>query len=164
MLHKHRIQPLTLCFKFFYMNQNEMKLPSVNPHAAGIDLGSRTHYVAVGQSDDDVKRFGCYTSDLYQMSDWLKQSSIKTVAIESKGSYWKGVFRNLQSQGFEVLLVNGKYTRNVKNKKTDPIDCRWIQRLHSLGLLSGSFLPDEATARCSGCSVRASGTAINSVL
>jgi transposase len=121
-------------------------MPVVNPHAAGIDVGARTHYVAVGQQAGDVRSFGCYTADMHQVARWLQQHQITTVAMESTGSYWKGLFQHLQSCGFEVLLVQGKHTKNVKGRKTDVLDCQWIQRLHSLGLLSGSFLPDDATA------------------
>ncbi len=128
------------------MTQKNSQLPVVNPHAAGIDIGSKEHFVAIGQHPEDVARFGCYTADLLRLSHWLKINGITTVAMESTGSYWKGLFQQLQHDGFEVLLVNGKHTRNVKGRKTDVVDCQWIQRLHSLGLLSGSFLPDEATA------------------
>lgn len=128
------------------MTQRKSQLPIVNPHAAGIDIGSKEHFVAIGQQPEDIARFGCYTSDLLRLSSWLKVNGITTVAMESTGSYWKGLFQQLQQDGFEVLLVNGKHTRNVKGRKTDVVDCQWIQRLHSLGLLSGSFLPDEATA------------------
>lgn len=128
------------------MSQKKVNLPVVNPHAAGIDIGSRTHFVAIGQNSDDVKSFGCYTNDLIRLSQWLKSEGITSVAMESTGSYWKGVFQQLQHDGFEVILANGKHTHNVKGKKTDVLDCQWIQRLHSLGLLSGSFLPDEFTA------------------
>lgn len=128
------------------MSHVKANLPVVNPHAAGIDIGSRTHFVAVGQKPGDVKSFGCYTTDLVKMSQWLKAEGITSVAMESTGSYWKGVFQQLQHDGFEVILVNGKHTHNVKGKKTDVLDCQWIQKLHSLGLLGGSFLPDEHTA------------------
>ncbi|MCD6012705.1 MAG: family transposase [Flavipsychrobacter sp.] len=127
------------------MSQKKVNLPVVNPHAAGIDIGSRVHFVAVGQNSEDVKSFGCYTNDLVRLSRWLKSEGVTSVAMESTGSYWKGVFQQLQHDGFEVILVNGKHTHNVKGKKTDVLDCQWIQRLHSLGLLSGSFLPDEFT-------------------
>jgi transposase len=128
------------------MTQKKTQLPVVNPHAAGIDVGSRTHFVAVGQQPEDVASFGCYTADLLQLSKWLQSKGITTIALESTGTYWKGLFRQLQNDGFEVLLVNGKHTRNVRGRKTDVLDCQWIQPLHSLGLLSGSFLPDECTA------------------
>lgn len=121
-------------------------LPVIHAHAAGIDVGSTIHYVATGQSSEDVRSFGCYTEDLHALSNWLKEQGISTIAMESTGSYWKGLFQRLQQDGFEVLLVNGKHTRNVKGRKTDVLDCQWIQRLHSLGLLSGSFLPDAFTA------------------
>lgn len=120
-------------------------MPVVNTYAAGIDVGSRTHYVATGQEAGQVRSFGVYQADLLKLSRWLKEERVITVAMESTGSYWKGLFQQLQADGFEVILVNGKHTRNVKGKKTDVLDCQWIQRLHSLGLLSGSFLPDDAT-------------------
>lgn len=129
------------------MSQKQTNLPVVNPNAAGIDVGSRTHFIAVGQNAEDVRSFGCYTADLTRLSKWLKEEGVTTVAMESTGSYWKGLFQQLQHDGFEVILVNGKHTRNVKGRKTDVLDCQWIQRLHSLGLLSGSFLPDEFTGQ-----------------
>lgn len=117
----------------------------VNPHAAGIDLGSRTHYVAVGQGADQVREFGVYEADLQELATWLQEHDITTVAMESTGTYWQNLFATLQGAGFEVVLCNGKFTKNIKGRKTDVQDCQWIQRLHSLGLLSGSFLPDQAT-------------------
>jgi transposase len=128
------------------MSQTKTNLPVVNPHAAGIDIGSRTHFIAVGQNAEDVRSFGCYTADHIEASKYLKANGITSIAMESTGSYWKGLFQHLQHDGFEVILVNGKHTHNVKGRKTDVLDCQWIQRLHSLGLLSGSFLPDEFTA------------------
>ena len=122
-----------------------MDLEIVNPNAAGIDVGSRSHYVAKGQQADDVREFGVCASDHRELISWLKKYGIKTVAMESTGSYWQNLFSALQDAGFEVLLANGKFTKNIKGKKTDVLDCQWIQKLHSLGLLSGSFLPDETT-------------------
>ena len=122
-----------------------MSLDVVNPQAAGIDVGSRSHYVAIGQRDEDVKEFGVYNEDLIALAQWLLDNEVKTVAMESTGTYWQSLFTTLQSVGIEVILCNGKFTKNIKGKKTDVKDCQWIQKLHTLGLLSGSFLPDEAT-------------------
>lgn len=122
-----------------------MDLEIVNPNAAGIDVGSRSHFVAKGQQADDVKEFGVCASDHNELIAWLKKYGVKTIAMESTGSYWQNLFSSLQGAGFEVLLANGKFTKNIKGKKTDVLDCQWIQKLHSLGLLSGSFLPDETT-------------------
>jgi transposase len=125
--------------------EKQISMPIVNPHAAGIDVGSRSHHVAVGQQADQVKEFGVYAVDYELMVSWLKDNGIRTIAMESTGSYWQALFRVLQTHGFEVLLVNGQQTKNLKGK-TDVKDCRWIQKLHSLGLLSGSFLPSEKIA------------------
>ena len=127
------------------MKKEKMALDVVNPQAAGIDVGSRSHYVALGQRDEDVKEFGVYNEDLIALSQWLLDNEVKTVAMESTGTYWQSLFTTLQSAGLEVILCNGKFTKNIKGKKTDVKDCQWIQKLHTLGLLSGSFLPDEAT-------------------
>lgn len=117
----------------------------VNPNAAGIDIGSRSHFVAVGQGDGDVREFGVYNEDLKAIASWLKENEVKTVAMESTGTYWQSLFAVLQTEGFQVILCNGKFTKNIKGRKSDVQDCQWIQKLHTIGLLTGSFLPDEAT-------------------
>lgn len=117
----------------------------INPNAAGIDVGSRSHFVAVGQSIDDVKEFGVYNEDLNALVQWLLANEVTTVAMESTGTYWQSLFAVLQNAGLQVILCNGKFTKNIKGRKTDVQDCQWIQKLHTIGLLTGSFLPDEAT-------------------
>ena len=87
-----------------------------------------------------------YAEDLKVLAEWLIENGIDTVAMESTGDYWQNVYAELMSNGIEVILANGKFTKNIKGKKTDVLDCMWIQKLHSLGLLSGSFLPDETTS------------------
>lgn len=121
-------------------------MPVINPNAAGIDVGSRSHYVAVGQASEDIREFGVYSKDHQAIIDFLKDHQVNTVAMESTGSYWQTLFYALQSAGFEVLLVSGHQTKNVR-AKTDVKDCAWIQKLHSLGLLGSCFLPDEQTAK-----------------
>lgn len=123
----------------------DLSMEVVNPNAAGIDIGSRSHFVAVGQKEEDVKEFGVYNEDLSSLAKWLSDHGIKTVAMESTGTYWQNLFTVLQGAGFEVILCNGKFTKNIKGKKSDVQDCQWIQKLHTLGLLSSSFLPDQAT-------------------
>ncbi|MFT6982633.1 MAG: transposase [Crocinitomicaceae bacterium] len=125
--------------------RKRMDLEILNPNAAGIDIGSRSHYVAVGQGSDQVKEFGVYAEDHLTLIEWLQENEITTIAMESTRNYWQNLFTALQNAGFEVLLANGKFTKNIKGKKTDVLDCQWIQKLHSLGLLSGSFLPDHTT-------------------
>ena len=117
----------------------------VNPHAAGIDVGSRSHFVAVGQNNEDVKEFGVYNEDLQAIAQWLRENEVETVAMESTGTYRQSLYTSLQESGFQVILCNGKFTKNIKGRKSDVQDCQWIQKLHTIGLLTGSFLPDEAT-------------------
>ena len=127
------------------MKKKNVSMEVVNPDAAGIDIGSRSHFVAIGQGDEDVKEFGVYNEDLQALAQWLLDNEIKTVAMESTGTYWQSLYVVLQSSGLDVILCNGKFTKNIKGRKSDVQDCQWIQKLHTLGLLSGSFLPDEAT-------------------
>ncbi len=124
------------------MKKRNLKMEIVNPCAAGIDVGSRSHFVAISQGEKDVKEFGVYNEDLQNLCTWLSENEITTVAMESTGNYWQNLYAVLQSAGFHVLLCNGKFTKNIKGKKTDVQDCQWIQKLHTLGLLTGSFLPD----------------------
>ena len=127
------------------MEQDAISMEIVNPHAAGIDVGSRSHWVAVGQQEQEVQEFGVFNEDLFTMAEWLKEKQVKTIAMESTGTYWQNLYAVLIAKGFHVILCNGKFTKNIQGKKTDVKDCQWIQKLHSLGLLTSSFLPDEQT-------------------
>lgn len=131
-------------------NSNRKKKKSqemliLNPNAAGIDIGSREHFVAVpeGRDTDSVRSFGCFTPDIHKMAKWLKKCGIETVAMESTGVYWIPVFQILEEYGLEVFLVNARHVKNVSGRKTDVSDCQWLQQLHSFGLLSASFLPEK---------------------
>lgn len=125
--------------------KKKLEMEIINSNAAGIDVGSRSHFVAVGQSLEDVKEFGVYAEDLIELCQWLFSYGITSVAMESTGDYWQNLYAELIKHGFEVVLCNGKFTKHAKGKKTDVKDSRWIQKLHSLGLLTSSFLPDETT-------------------
>jgi len=117
------------------------KMPVVHLHAAGIDVGSRSHYVATGQRKEDVSEFGVYTEDLHDLCRHLKSHGVTETALESTGSYWQPLFVMLQQYGLNPILVNGRFTKNVKGRKTDVQDCQWIQKLHTMGMLEGSFIP-----------------------
>lgn len=116
-------------------------LPEIHANAAGIDVGSEEHWVGLppGRASETVRRFGAFTSDLYELANWLKQCRIDTVAMESTGVYWIPLYQVLEERGFQVLLVNARYAKNVAGRKTDVLDCQWLQKLHSYGLLPGSF-------------------------
>ena len=125
-------------------------LEAIQSDAAGIDLGSREHWVAGPPQEDgtpNVKRFGTTTPELYHLADWLKEQGVKTVAMESTGVYWIPIFEILDSRGLEVLLVNARQLTHVPGRKTDMLDCQWIQLLHACGLLRGSFRPSDDICR-----------------
>jgi transposase len=122
-----------------------MEMEIINTNAGGIDVGSRSHYVAVGQSLEDVQEFGVYAEDLTKLCEWLLSYGISSVAMESTGDYWQNLYTELLKHRIDVVLCNGKFTKHAKGKKTDVKDCRHIQKLHALGLLTSSFLPDETT-------------------
>ena len=129
------------------MSNENLQMPIINQNAAGIDVGSKEHFVAIGQGKDHVRKFGVYTEDLKALTQYLIDSNVTTVAIESTGDYWQNLYTELINNEIDVYLVNGKYTKTMNKKKTDVIDCQWIQKLHSLGLLPRCFLPDEATEK-----------------
>ena len=120
-------------------------LSKVNLNAAGIDIGATAHYVAVPEERDEnnVRCFQTFTADLQALADWLKQCGVETVAMESTGVYWIPVFEVLESHGFDVELVEPGKLKSVPGRKTDVLDCQWIQQLHNYGLLQGSFVPPE---------------------
>ncbi|MDR2153491.1 MAG: IS110 family transposase [Burkholderiaceae bacterium] len=116
------------------------------PNAAGIDIGSASHYVAVPPDRDDepVREFPSFTADLHRLADWLGSCGVDTVAMESTGVYWIALYELLDSRGFTVLLVNARHVKNVSGRKSDVLDCQWLQQLMSYGLLRGAFRPSEA--------------------
>jgi transposase len=119
-------------------------LPTVHPNAAGLDIGSEEIWVAVPADRDahPVQKFGTYTPDLYALADWLQRCHIDTVAMESTGVYWIPLFDILEARGLEPQVVNARHLKQVPGRKSDVQDCQWIQRLHSFGLLTGSFRPE----------------------
>ncbi len=120
-------------------------LEQLNVNAAGIDVGAEEVYVAVPPDRDEqrVRSFPTFTADLRRVVEWLKACRIETVAMEATGVYWITLFEMLEAAGFEVYLVNARHLKNVSGRKTDVLDCEWIQQLHSYGLLSPSFRPPE---------------------
>ena len=122
------------------------RTPSVlHPDAAGIDVGSREHWVAVPaeRAGESVRCFRTFTADLEALAQWLSECGVRTVAMESTGVYWIPVYELLERRGFEVLLVDARSVRHVPGRKSDVLDCQWIQQLHSFGLLRASFRPDD---------------------
>lgn len=123
--------------------------PIIYPNAAGVDISSKEHYVAVNpdSSSKSIRAFGCFTEDLKAIAVWLKECNVNTVAMEATGIYWVSLFLLLEDAGFEVVLVTAKHVKNVRGKKTDVSDAEWIRQLHSCGLLSASFQPDTFTRK-----------------
>lgn len=117
------------------------KLEKIKLNAAGIDLGSEDFFVSV--DGESVKSFKTYTSSLISLIDYLESHSIQTVAMESTGVLWLPLYDMLEARGIEVFLVNAAHAKNIPAQKSDPADCRWLQRLHSYGLLRASFVPTD---------------------
>lgn len=143
--------------KLLYNEGSDMKkdtkridahLERVNLYAAGIDIGSTSHFVAVPPdlAEQSVREFSCFTADLNCMADWLSQIGVQTVAMESTGIYWIPAFEILEEHGFEVLLVNAHHVKNVPGRKSDVQDCQWLQELHTYGLLRGAFAHQMKTS------------------
>jgi transposase len=118
-------------------------LEVVHPHAAGIDVGNSAHYVAVRPDRDPepVRRFECFTADLYRLAEWLASCGVKTVAMQSTGVYWIPLYEILEEHGFEVYLVNARHTKNLPGRKSDVQESQWLLKLHTYGLLNNSFQP-----------------------
>ena len=135
-------------------------LTLVHPNAAGLDIGSREIWAAVRPDLDGetMRCFATFTPDLEALADWLLAGGVDTVAMESTGVYWIPIFELLEARGIQCYLVNARHVKHVPGRKSDVQDCQWLQKLHSLGLLSASFVP---TPRCAPCA-RSSAIAPNS--
>ena len=129
-------------------SHNHTTMHVIHPNAAGIDIGSNSHFVAIppDRCEVSVREFHCFTSDLQRCAKWLKSCGITTVAMESTGIYWMPLFEILEAEGIEVKLVNARQVKNLPGRKSDVLDCQWIQRLHTFGLLEGTFHPDKNIA------------------
>jgi transposase len=130
-------------------NRVEQLLERVHLNAAGVDVGASEHWVAVppGRAAEPVQGFGAHTADLHRLANWLTACGIETVAMESTGVYWIPLYEILEERGFEVVLANARHVKNVPGRKTDVLDCQWLQQLHTFGLLRGGFRPtSEITA------------------
>jgi transposase len=123
-------------------------IPVVQAHAAGIDLGNAEHFVCVPSDsvpagEKAVRRFGVFNPQLDELVEWLKGCGVKTVALESTGVMWIPVYQKIERAGLEAVLVNTKGLKHVPGRKSDVLDCQWLQQLHSYGLLGGSFRPSD---------------------
>src|SRR4026209_1228690 len=124
----------------------DRSLPEMRPNAGGIDIGAREIFAAVpaDRDTDSVRSFATFTEDLHVLADWLQQCRINSVAMESTGVYWIPLFQILEARGIEVHLVNAQHVHHVPGRKSDVLDCQWLQYLHSVGLLKASFRPEHA--------------------
>ena len=124
-------------------------LALLNLNAAGIDVGATSHFVAVpaDRTEQPVREFEAFTADLYRLAEWLTDCEIETVVMESTGVYWIPLFGVLEERGFQVMLVDPRRIKNVPGRKTDVLDCQWLQQLHTYGLLSGAFRPEDEIRR-----------------
>src|ERR1700758_2869102 len=125
------------------IQSEDLSLEVVHPQAAGIDIGNESHYVAVPPNLDPqpVRCFGCTTAELKKMAEWLTQSGIRTVAMQSTGVYWIAVYDILEEAGLEVYLVNARETKNLPGRKSDVQESQWLMKLHTYGLVRNSFRP-----------------------
>lgn len=132
--------------KYQEAQNSNNSLPVLFPDTAGIDIGSKSHFVAVpsGSDSNPVREFSTFTADLHKMINWLKECNIKNIIMESTGVYWISTFELLESHGFDVKLVNARHVKNVSAHKTDVLDCQWLQQLGTFGLLKGAFRPADA--------------------
>lgn len=129
--------------------KSRQRLSIVYPRCAGIDVGSREHWVAVDPelSTQPVRQFGSFSDDLQALADWLASLGVRQVAMEATGVYWIPLYEVLDARGFEVHLVNARATRQVSGRKSDVLDCQWIQRLMAHGLLRSAFRPSDGVCR-----------------
>ena len=120
-------------------------LSVINTHAAAIDVGSEQMHVSI--AGDEPVVFGTVTDEVYRLRDYLKEQAVNTVAMEATGVYWLYIYVVLEAAGLELVVVNGRYVRNLPGRKTDMADCQWLATLHAHGLLRGGFVPPAGIRR-----------------
>ena len=128
------------------------ELQPVHRRAAGIDIGSTNNYVAIPTEglppgEEAVRVFGVFTVDHDALVEWLRAHQITTVAMEATGIYWLALYDKLEAVGIEVYLVDAHAVKAVPGRKSDWLDCQWLQKLHTYGLLAKAFRPDAPIRR-----------------
>ena len=125
-------------------------LSQLNLNAAGIDVGATSHFVAVpaDRVEEPVREFAAFTADLYRLADWLVECRVDTVVMESTGVYWIPLFGVLEERGFQVMLVDPRRIKNVPGRKTDVLDCQWLQQLHTYACCREPSVPTGTSAAC----------------
>lgn len=127
-------------------------LEQINLHAAGIDVGSAQNFVCVPASavepgQPNVRSFGAFTKQQDDLVEWLKECGITTVAMEATGIYWMSLYDKVEAAGIEVVLVDPHSVKHVPGRKSDVLDCQWLQQLHTYGLLRAAFRPEASVRR-----------------
>ncbi len=120
-------------------------LPVLDPTAAAVDVGSEQMHVSIAGGPPKV--FGTTTGELHAMRDHFLAQGVRSVAMEATGIYWLCAYEVLEKAGLEVVVVNGKYVKNLPGRKTDISDCQWAATLHAHGLLKPGFVPPEHIRR-----------------
>jgi transposase len=122
-------------------------LKKIRNNVAGIDIGAEYHYVAAPDPKHEgkivVNRFGSFTTNLKECVDWLKECNIVSVSMEATGVYWTILYTMLKAAEIEVLLVNPRDFKKMKDKKTDVCDAEYLQLYHSYGLFEGAVIPEK---------------------
>lgn len=127
------------------LEKSDPGLEVMHPDGAGIDVGNQSHFVAVpGDRDSQpVREFGCWTTDLVKMAQWLKACRIQTVLVQATGVYWIALKDIVEQHGIEVVVANAQHTKNLPGRKSDVQECQWLMKLHTYGLVRGSFQLEE---------------------
>ena len=129
------------------------ELPVIEPNAAGVDIGATQIFVAVPADRDPepVRCFDTFTADLHALVNWLEKCGVRTVAMESTGVYWVPLFQILEARGFEAWLVNACHVKHVLGRKSDVVDCQWLQHLHAGGCSAARSGPSRRSVRSALC-------------
>src|SRR5712671_7102448 len=135
------------------------ELKTVSVGAAAIDIGSKMHMAAVNPACTDVpvRSFGTFTQHLHDLADWFKACGVTSVAMESTGIYWIPVYEILEQRGFDVILVNARYAKNVPGRKTDVSDAAWLRQLHPMACCAAASGPMPRLQPCAPICASESG-------
>lgn len=119
------------------------KLGYIDPTVAGIDIGDKGIFVAIPDTKGEafVREFRTTTPGLAEIITELKKAGVTTGVMEATGVYWIPLFEMMEESGLKPVLVDARSVKNVPGRKTDVLDCQWIQVLYSNGLLRAAFRP-----------------------
>ena len=125
----------------------EVKMKQIRDKVGGLDVHrdsvvACTRVTAPDRSVEVAKgRFATTQEGLAELTAFLIDAGVNTVAMEATGIYWRPIYYALEGLFEELWLCNAQHVKNVPGRKTDLSDAEWLADVAAHGMVRPSFVP-----------------------